>query len=63
MDSLKDRFPQRKHGKLKSRVDGPFKVIEKIGKNAYKFELLVGYNISPTFNGKDSSHLPSIGKI
>ena len=27
----KDRFPLRKFGKLKPRVDGPFKIIEKIG--------------------------------
>ena len=49
----KDRFLQCKHRKLKPRMDGPFKVIEKIGKNAYKLELPVGYDISPTFNLKD----------
>ena len=49
----KDRFPQGKHGKLKPHVDGPFKIIEKIGKNAYKLELSTGYNISLTFNVKD----------
>ena len=32
----KDRFPLGKHGKLKPWTDGPFKVIEKIGKNVYK---------------------------
>ena len=50
---IKDRFPQGKQGKLKPQVDGHFKVIEKIGKNAYKLKLLVGYDISPTFNLKD----------
>ena len=30
----KDRFPQGKHGKLKRRANGPFKIIEKIAKNA-----------------------------
>ena len=29
----KDRFPLGKFGKLKPRVDGPFKIIEKIGEN------------------------------
>ena len=36
-----------------SRADDPFKIIEKIGKNAYKLELPAGYDISPTFNVKD----------
>ena len=49
----KDRFPQGKHGKLKPRADDPFKIIEKIGRNAYKLELPAGYDISPTFNVKD----------
>ena len=35
----KDRFPQGKFGKLKPRVDDPFKIIEKIGDNAYKLQL------------------------
>ena len=39
----KDRFPQNKYGKLKPQEDGPFKVIEKIGKNSYKLKFLVGY--------------------
>ena len=49
----KNRFPQHKHGKLKPRADGLFKVIEKIGKNAYKLELLARYDILSTFNVKD----------
>ena len=48
-----DRFPQGKFGKLKPRVDGLFKIIEKIGDNAYKLELLDDYDISPIFNVKD----------
>ena len=32
----KDSFPKGKFGKLKPRVDDPFKIIEKIGENAYK---------------------------
>ena len=39
--------------KLKPMVDGPFKVLEKIGENAYKIELLKEYDISPIFNVKD----------
>ena len=49
----KDRFPLGKFGKLKPRVDGPFKIIEKIGENAYKLQLLDEYEISPMFNVKD----------
>ena len=49
----KDRFPPRKVGKLKLRLDGPFKIIEKIGENAYKLQLPDEYEISPMFNVKD----------
>ena len=34
----KDRFPPGKFGKLKPRVDGLFKIIEKIEENAYKLQ-------------------------
>jgi hypothetical protein len=33
-----------------SRVDGPFKIIEKIDNNAYKLELPPEFGVSPTFN-------------
>ena len=49
----KDRIPPGKFGKLKPRVDGPFKIIEKIGENAYKLQLPDDYEISPMFNVKD----------
>ena len=49
----KDRFPPGKFAKLKPRVDGPFKIIEKIGENAYKLQLPDEYEISPMFNVKD----------
>ena len=49
----KDRFPSSKFGKLKQRVDGPFKIIEKIGDNAYKLLLPDDYDISPILNVKD----------
>ena len=48
----KDTFPPGKFGKLKPRVDGPFKIIEKIGENAYKLQLPDEYEISPMFNVK-----------
>jgi len=32
------------------RSDGPFKVIEKVGPNAYKTDLLGQYGVSATFN-------------
>nr|CAD1829201.1 unnamed protein product [Ananas comosus var. bracteatus] len=46
----KERFPQGRHGKLKPRADGPFKVLKRIGENAYKIELPGDYNVSVTFN-------------
>ena len=49
----RDRFPPRKFGKRKPRVDGPFKIIEKIGENAYKLQLPDEYEISRMFNVKD----------
>ena len=35
------------------RVDGPFKVLEKINFNAYKLELPADFGVSPTFNIAD----------
>ena len=49
----KDRFSPGKFGKLKPRVDGPFKIIEKIRENANKLQLPDEYEISPMFNVKD----------
>lgn len=46
----KDRFPPGKFGKLKPRADGPFKVLKRIGENAYKVELPDNYSVSTTFN-------------
>ena len=48
-----ERFPQCKFGKLKPKADGPFKVLKRIGKNAYEIELSEGYEVSPTVNVVD----------
>jgi len=32
----KERFPSRRQNKLMTRGDGPFKIIKKVGDNAYK---------------------------
>ena len=51
----KECFPPGKFGKLKPRADGPFKVLQRIGDNAYKIELPNHYNVSTTFNVADLS--------
>jgi hypothetical protein len=50
----KDRFPYLRKSKLLPRVDGPFKVLERINDNAYKLELPAEFGVSPTFNVADS---------
>ena len=49
----KDRFPNPRKSKLMPRADGSFKVLEKINDNAYKLELPVDFEVSPTFNIAD----------
>ena len=51
----KERFPSKRFSKLKPRVDGPFKVLQRIGENAYKIELLGGYGVLATFKVFDLS--------
>nr|GFC14715.1 RNA-directed DNA polymerase [Tanacetum cinerariifolium] len=44
------RFPPGKYEKLNPRDDGPFKVIRRIGDNAYKIEFPESYEVSNIFN-------------
>ena len=48
-----DHFPELRKPKLMPRVDGHFKVLEKINDNAYKLELPAAFGVSPTFNVVD----------
>src|SRR4051812_45259140 len=45
--------PNLRKSKLVPRVDGPFKVLQKINDNAYKLELPADFGVSPTFNIAD----------
>jgi len=49
----KERFSSRKKNKLIVRGDGPYKVVQNVGENAYKIELLEDMKISATFNVGD----------
>ena len=49
----KERFPKYRQNKLLPRADGPFKILKKIGDNAYKIDLPKSYAISNTFNVGD----------
>jgi hypothetical protein len=49
----KARFPSKRKSKLMPRVDGPFRIIEKVNDNAYKVDLPSDYNVSAIFNVKD----------
>ncbi|GKA98552.1 hypothetical protein Tco_0826489 [Tanacetum coccineum] len=51
----KGRFPPGKYAKLKPRADGPFKVLRRIGDNAYKIKLPESYEVSDIFNVIDLS--------
>ncbi|GKD48345.1 hypothetical protein Tco_1277321 [Tanacetum coccineum] len=51
----KGQFPPRKYAKLKPRANGPFKVLKRIGDNAYKIELSESYEVSDIFNVTDLS--------
>ena len=51
----KERFLANRRSKLAPRGDGPFKVLEKFGANAYRVELPDSYGVHPTFNVGDLS--------
>ena len=46
----REHFPPRKFFKLQPKVDGPFKVIQQVGDNAYKIDLPNNYSVSTSFN-------------
>jgi hypothetical protein len=49
----KEQFPELRKSKLMPRADGPFKVLKKINKNAYKLDLPAEVGVSSTFNIAD----------
>ena len=51
----KERFPSKRSSKLMPRADGPFRVLQRIGENAYKIELPGDFGVSATFNVSDLS--------
>jgi len=46
----KEKFPSKRKNKLMARRDGPFKIIERVGDNSYKLQLLGDMAVSATFN-------------
>ena len=53
MHLRKDRFPNERKSKLMPRLDGPFKIIRKINKNAYQLNLQGKYNVRSRFKVTD----------
>ena len=51
----KELFPSKRSSKLMPRANGPFRVLQRIGENAYKIELPGDYEVSATFNVSDLS--------
>ena len=48
-----ERLHPGKVSKLESRGFGPFKVLKRIGTNAYELELPKEFGVNPTFNVSD----------
>ena len=51
----KERFLQGHFRTLELRVDGPFRVMQRISENAYKIKLPEDYGVLVTFNIADLS--------
>lgn len=49
----KERFPRGKYGKLHDRGGGPYKILQRVGTNAYVLELPDDIGVPPTFNVAD----------
>jgi hypothetical protein len=49
----KRSFLELRKSKLMPRADGPFKILEKVNDNAYKFALPPDFGVSLTFNITD----------
>ena len=47
------RFPQGSNRKLQARSAGPFKILSKVGPNAYILEISSDWGISSTFDIED----------
>ena len=52
----KERFPSKRKTILDPRRSGSYKVLERIGDNAYKLDLPGEFQVSATFNVSDLSH-------
>ena len=49
----KARLPKKMHTKLSKKNIGPFKIVNKCGKNSYQIYLPHDINLSPIFNVSD----------
>jgi len=56
VDSPKETFPSKRKNKLMPRVEGLFKVLEKLNDTTYKVDLPGNYGVSATFNVPNLSH-------
>jgi len=53
MSSIFERFPSGANRKLHARSAGPFKMLQRVGPNAYVLDLPHDFGISSTFNIED----------
>ena len=59
----KERFRERRKSKLSPRGDVPFKVLKKVGDNAYVLELPEDYGVSPIFNVEDLTPYTTVNDV